>query len=71
MDEETQNWVFLPPVPQNAAEKKRGEVAASALLKTLVPQKHGRHVTPAVVGSGTLKQKLTCQSGLFTREAPL
>lgn len=44
-------------MPQNVAEKKRGEAAASAHLKTLVAGlKHGRHAATALVGSGTLKQ---------------
>lgn len=59
VDEKTLGWVLLPPVSQNVAEKKRGEVAASAHLKTLAAElKHGRHVVLGLVGSGTLKQKL-------------
>jgi hypothetical protein len=48
------------PVSQNAAEKKSGEAAASALLKTGTPRQCGRHVAPELVGSGPLKQKQDC-----------
>lgn len=59
VDEKTLDQVFLPPVSQNAAEKMKGEAAASAHLKTLAPQlKHGRHVAPGLVGNGSLKQKM-------------
>lgn len=58
VDERTLAWVLLPCVSQDVAEKKTGEVVASAHLKTLVAQlKHGRHVTPRLTGNGTLKQE--------------
>lgn len=59
MNEKILDWVLLPHVSQNVAEKKMGDVVASAHLKTLAAWlKHGRHVTPWLIGNGTLKQKL-------------
>lgn len=59
VNETTLGWVLRPPVPPTVAEKKRGEAAAFAPLKTLAAElKHGRHVALGLVGSGTLKQKM-------------
>lgn len=53
VNETSLGGVFLPPVSQNVAEKKRGETAASAHLKpSAALLKHGKHVAPWLVGSG-------------------
>lgn len=59
VNEKTPDWVLQHPVSQNVAEK-RAEVAASAdLWISAARLKHGRHVAPGLLGSGTLKQKLS------------
>lgn len=59
VSEKILNWVLLPRVSQDAAEKKAGEVGASAPLKTWAAQlKHGRRGTPRLIGNGTLKGEL-------------
>lgn len=58
VDEKTPDWVLPPPASQNVAEKKQGEVGASAHLKPSAAElTHGRRVAPGLAGSGTLKQK--------------